>query len=207
MSEILEMARQHCAQVATLHLTHLASPFGGRPGQELLMRYYDAVCDGRGAVGFVAASQDRVVGYICGVWDPVVVRRRVLRESLPGLMGWAALQVLQRPALLLDLWKRFAASSASQEISPGAGQQTGGYELRPIVVAPNARGSGVAAKLVQALQKDASARGFSQIYLFTEMDNSIARRFYSRLGFVQTGEGLRSGVLYLRYELPIPGAN
>lgn len=60
----------------------------------------------------------------------------------------------------------------------------GEYELRPIAVAAEFRGQGVAERLLMRLVDDAQNRGFHSIILKTEVDNGRANAFYVKRGFV-----------------------
>ncbi|WUV11018.1 GNAT family N-acetyltransferase [Amycolatopsis sp. NBC_01488] len=55
-------------------------------------------------------------------------------------------------------------------------------------VAPQARGRGVAARLIDAVREAAEEAGAEAIGLHVFEGNDRARRVYERLGFVLTGE-------------------
>ncbi|WP_185972586.1 GNAT family N-acetyltransferase [Georgenia yuyongxinii] len=83
-------------------------------------------------------------------------------------------------------------------------------QLVSMWVAPEARRSGVARALVEAVLDAAAAEGAERLTLFVVHDNEAARRLYEQLGFVATGEvqelppdALRSEA---RYALPLPSA-
>jgi ribosomal protein S18 acetylase RimI-like enzyme len=54
-------------------------------------------------------------------------------------------------------------------------------------VRPEARGAGVADRLVTAVLAHASAAGADQVTLWVATGNGRARAFYQRMGFVPTG--------------------
>lgn len=184
-----------CSQVAELHVTCLRTPFGGRAGLELLTRYYRIVALEAGACGYLVRHQDRILGFVCGIWQPNALRQLLLRSQWAGLVWWGIWQGLARPSLVADLIGRLIGSP-DKALSPG-------YELRPIVVAPQARRMGIARLLLNALLEDARQRGFDRIFLFTEEDNLAAQAFYGSTGFYLVGRTTKSGVRYLRYERPV----
>ncbi len=187
-----------CNQVAQLHQSYLNTSFYGQPGKTLLALYYRAICREQGATGYVSVNQDnRIIGFVCGVWDSQQVRDALIRHSWAPLAFWGAMQVLIRPSLLMNFLSRYQAPKTPQDAKPE-------YELRPIVVAPEARGSGLANRLVQTLLQDAKQRGFSKICLFTEPDNLPANRFYQKFGFALAGETTRNGQIFRRYEYSTP---
>ncbi len=193
---ITEIQIEHCADLAKLHLTHLRTPFRGKPGEALLKHYYQAICKGKGACGYIVQQDGQILGYVCGVWDPALLQKTMLRHFWFQLGFWALLQILLRPALVIDFLSRFRKAD---KIS---GSNEPGYELRPIVVVPEARGTGIASALVKKLISDADQRGYSKIHLYTERDNLAANSFYRKFGFALVRQETRAGEVYLHYELP-----
>jgi len=59
--------------------------------------------------------------------------------------------------------------------------------LEDMVVRPELRGSGLGSRLLAAAIDHARDHGFLRITLLTDKDNSGARRFYQRNGFVESG--------------------
>lgn len=195
---IVPLKPHHSAAVAQLHLNYLRSPFAGRPGLRLLQANYQAIAAGTGACGFVAeADNGQPVGYICGVWDWALVRKTLIRNYWLPLALWGALQIIYKPGLFISLLQRVGQPTGTNQ------PKLDGYELRPIVVAPAAQGTGVAAELVNTLLMDAGRRGFQSIYLFTEPDNAAANTFYQKTGFQMTGTIAREGIMYNRYECSV----
>lgn len=192
---ILPLSQHHCPEVARLHLDHLRTRFRGRPGLELLAVYYEALVQSEGGCGFVAEQAGRVAGYVCGIWEPAAVRETLLKERWLSLIVWGLAQVLVRPRFTCDLAGRLAGSGSRSE---PAGL---GYELRPIVVAPAARGAGLGVQLVQVLVQDAAWRGFDRVSVYAEEGNTAAAACYRKAGFRLAGQEMRSGEVYMRYEV------
>jgi ribosomal protein S18 acetylase RimI-like enzyme len=191
---------EHCRAVARLHLENLRTSFRGRPGIKLLMCYYDTLTNTEGACGYVAEKDKDVAGYICGVWDSEKVKAALLKRHRIKLLFWGALQVLIYPPVLLRLARRLTNSINTSENDDMLSHA--GYELRPIVVAPNYRGTAVARQLVQKLIQDAAGRGFGQLFLYTETDNAAANAFYRKAGFIHVStHHIKQKAAYLRYEI------
>jgi ribosomal protein S18 acetylase RimI-like enzyme len=182
MTEIVTLTSKHSLSAANLHLQCLSTPFKGLAGRQLLCSYYKAVARGNGAVGYVAQEGDQVLGYVCGVWAPSKLRITLLKTQWPALIFWGLTSVLLNPELL-----DYFVLRLHQTIARDAYPATPGYELRPIVVAPAARGIGLATRLVERLMLDARNRGFEYMHLFVESDNTTAQSFYQKMGFVKTG--------------------
>ena len=191
---ITPLGSRHLSQVASLHLRHLPTGFQGRPGQRLLGAYYAAVRKGTGASGFVAEQEGRVVGYVCGVWSPSALFSTVLRRHWRTWMFWGVAHAVLHPGVVPAVASRVRGSSAGAEVTDGT------YELRPIVVAQPARGTGVAADLVEALLADARRRGFRRVHLVTRADNAAAQAFYRKVGFRRVSPLSRPDGDWARYE-------
>ena len=183
MNTIVPLAQSHCPEVARLHLDYLRTGFRGRPGLELLAAYYEALVQSEGGCGFVTEQAGQVAGYVCGVWEPAAVWRTLLRARWLALVCWGLAQVAVRPRILTELVGRLMGS-AGGSASPGVG-----YELRPIVVAPAVRGTGIGFQLVHVLLEDAVQRGFERVYLYAEEDNAAANALYRKVGFRLASRG------------------
>ena len=110
-------------------------------------------------------------------------------------MFWGVAHAVLHPGVVPAVASRVRGSSAGAEVTDGT------YELRPIVVAQPARGTGVAADLVEALLADARRRGFHRMHLVTRADNAAAQAFYHKVGFRRVGSALsRPDGAWARYE-------
>jgi len=111
------------------------------------------------------------------------------------------LQAVAKPVLISDFLTRFQppAKSSNQAIN--------GYQLRPIVVVPASRGTGLASELVQTLLRDAARRGYSKIFLYTEAENIPANKFYTKFGFNFVNQESHSKQIYRRYEYKLAGVH
>lgn len=60
-------------------------------------------------------------------------------------------------------------------------------EIGAVFVRPQARGTGLAARLMQHLEAHAAATGVTQLELYVESSNTVAQRFYGKLGYEKFG--------------------
>lgn len=193
MISIRHLSPKDSLSLSRLHLQNLNTFFVGKPGLQLLSLYYKVIALGRGSCGFVAEQDGRIVGFVCGIWDPKKVRSTLLKKYFFLLIFWAFIQIMVKPVLLksfLGRFERVPSNSTNEE-----------FELRPIVVVSEARGTGLSLQLLRNLLNSAQEQGFPQIFLVTEENNTSANRFYQRSGFQLKDKANRNGIKYNRYEI------
>lgn len=85
----------------------------------------------------------------------------------------------------LDLWWQAA------EDSPSAQQHLAGHaELNGIVVLPEYRSQGIGTRLIAAAEQMARERGFREVCVGVDIENTRARSLYERLGYRDWGHGV-----------------
>jgi len=198
--DINPLTPEVCDQVAHLHMLYLPTPFSGRAGSELLTRYYLAICSHQGANGFVALDDGSLAGFICGVWNASEVQSTLLRSYGIQMAWWGLCQLLAEPTLIDKFISRFFTIRIHAPIAE-TNNESNQLELRPIVVIPEVRGTGVAQQLINRLIEDAQERGFRTIYLYTEPFNFPAQRLYTKVGFQEIGYRILRSAEYIYFEL------
>lgn len=193
MIKIESIQPENCKWIAQLHLSNLRTPFCGRGGKGILECYYQALSHQAGACGFVAKESNKIVGYVCGIWEPKLLRRELFRSQWLKLGWWIIIQAINKPSVFFNLIRRYQNSTSIED-------EGSAYELRPIVVLPEYRRKGVAGLLLNILIEDAARRGFDRIILYTEDDNIAAQSFYIKEKFNLVTKVSRNGTIYHRYE-------
>lgn len=191
MLEIEPMTVDHTTTVAKLHLNNLRTAYRGNSGLMLLKYYYETLALSGGASGYVAVMDDFVKGYICGVWDHRIIKKALLKNYWIHLAIWGTIQLLFNPSIILP------AANNNRRTNNRADS---GYELRPIVVSPEMRGIGLASQLVNSILIDAEKRRYKSIFLYTEEDNFMAIKFYTKFGFHLVSKHPAQKATYLRFE-------
>jgi ribosomal protein S18 acetylase RimI-like enzyme len=111
----------------------------------------------------------------------------VSRETGQAEASWRA-RIAARPWFLAWHHDQPAGLVAMfPEPTEPAGQTTPDWHLVSMWVRPEARGTGVAGRLVTAVLAHATAAGAAQVTLWVAISNDRARAFYQRMGFVPTG--------------------
>ncbi len=190
---VVPLRAEHSAAVARLHMQNLSSVFAGIGGARVLAAYYRAIGLERGGGGFVAQAGDRVVGYVCGVWDVGLLRRSVVAGCSLGDLAALGAWLASHP---LCAWRAHGARPRGSCACPS-------YELRPLVVAADMRGRGIATSLVRRLLEDATQRRAARVHLYVDSGNKAAQAFYKASGFSEAGMLLIAGRPYVRCELAV----
>ena len=118
-----------------------------------------------------------------------------VKTQWPTLALWGPASVLLRPQLMASFVHRLGRPAEESVDDPLVS-----FELRPLVVHPAARGTGLASRLTERLMHDARSRGFERMHLFVEIDNQVAQAFYRKMRFAVTGNTQHDGNLMVRYE-------
>ena len=198
MIAIRALASSDIPIISELHVRYLRTTFAGAPGMKLLSYYYQQVADRVGSCGFVAERNGEIMGFICGVWEPQSLHNSLIRKCWLGVIISTIHLTVSEPQRALRFLSRIRAKEN--------GQDGEGFELRPIVLVPKARGTGVASRLVNALLREARRMGYCKVYLWAEADNVAANRFYRKVGFKPLGGDNHHGNLSTKLEKPLAQA-
>jgi ribosomal protein S18 acetylase RimI-like enzyme len=105
-------------------------------------------------------------------------------RQFPNFLAWQGGEPVGLAAGFAEL--PAAQPPADQPGEPGAAGSPG-WHLVSMWVSPQARGSGVAGRLVQAVCAAAQADGATSVRLWVTDSNPRAQAFYQRMGFHRTG--------------------
>jgi GNAT superfamily N-acetyltransferase len=78
-------------------------------------------------------------------------------------------------------------SLAEGALVPAAAPPPGHAKVWQLFVRPRWHGTGLAAELLRAVEREATERGFARMALWTPRDSGRARRFYEREGWTPSG--------------------
>jgi len=192
-------ARLHVQVFPRFPTTHL--------GIRFCTKFYRAYVERADTVCFGAWKQNELVGLVVG--GPESIEQDIKRElQVAGVLALAC-----RPWLLFKgfIWQRIRRLEGGSGPSPveatvsskPAGQT---IKLVNIGVSRQARGEGIAKKLIEVFVNESARRGFVQAILVVDDDNTTARKLYERQGWRQVLEAPIGG-RSLRYAIDIPLAN
>nr|WP_277749327.1 GNAT family N-acetyltransferase [Solirhodobacter olei] len=144
------------------------------------MLLYEAIDANPNTVLLVDERQGMVMGFVAGGNSMGTIYRSLLRRPLA--LGFALAPHLVRPGTLRGIVELISRSRAVDRRDGTAIPVLPSHELFSIVVAPSARGTGVAETLINALSDHFRAQAVGAFRIVVGAALSPAHRFYLRMG-------------------------
>jgi ribosomal protein S18 acetylase RimI-like enzyme len=166
--------------VVKLHQTAMGYSFNSRLGEKHLAYLYSLLQQDETCLVTVAIADEKVLGVVSAVLTPQRFKERIF--SSMSLLRWmsVASRLMIQPSLWPELWQDRALDRPvmykNMEVKPA---------LIAIAVDESARQTGVGRALVQSVDDFFRQLSQSFYHLDTRVDNTTARAFYQRLGFVE----------------------
>jgi ribosomal protein S18 acetylase RimI-like enzyme len=168
-ADLQEVVEVHLASFPGFFLTFLGRRF-------LTLLYEQMQHDDEGVV-LVAASADRIAGFVAGVRHQGGFYQRLIARKKWAFARAAFWAVLRRPAILPRLVRALRRPAEAQRSAAAAC-------LMSIAVRPEAAGQRIGQQLVRAFCGEMWQRGAPAVCLTTDRDsNELTNRFYQQLGF------------------------
>ena len=195
MVKIARVTEASLEAVVEIHLAAFPEYMNAQLGRGYLKAFLRGFLRRTDTVAVLALSESgQALGYIAGA--PLEMLPEMGRALLPS----AALAVCLRPWLLVSPRIR---STAWQRIASGFGRRNEPkaapllpmptLSLVSVGVDPQARGRSVGEQLMKAFEQEARARGCASLRLSVYPENTAARRFYERHGWVPFEGALPEG--------------
>ena len=174
---IRPMRKEDVPVVVEIHLASFPGFFLSILGSRFLARLYLSILTDDRGIAFVAAENDRLVGFVAGVTRQEGFYKSLVRHHLVAF-GFASVgPLLRRPNILGRLARALRRSAEAAESSAEAC-------LMSIAVSPTTEGRGVGRALVDAFGRALVERGIDAFCLTTDRDNNDrTNRFYLSTGF------------------------
>lgn len=175
-------------RVADLHTEGIPQGFLSQLGPQLLELLYEGIAEAPRSGIWVTTRSEKVVGFICGTLDVHRCYRAVLLRRGPRLV-WRIVPELVK----ISTWKQvfetllYPLREIGQTTSkgdPSTAKAEPTAELLSIAVAREARGSGAAHRLVEAMETAFRQWGHTGPYrVVTVSSDPRSNAFYRKLGF------------------------
>ncbi|NLX15213.1 MAG: GNAT family N-acetyltransferase [Phycisphaerales bacterium] len=199
--EIIPMTPSHVDEVARLHQRCFPDYFLTHLGQTFLRRYYLEFCRHSTDYALVACCKtgDPVAGVVVGSADAQAHFRSLYRRNMllfAPLVGW---RVIVDSTIRRAIWQRMAhLRAAARSVIPGFRKPASAplsdkgpknqcpMRLLGIAVAPEYRGSGLAARLTECFETLLRQAGHPRVGLSVLPENQRAIAFYRKTGWQVT---------------------
>ncbi len=171
------LSRDQLGQVARLHRAEVSEGFLSSLGEPVLRMLYEHIASSRRCGLFVAYAgpdTDQPIGYICGTVDASALYREFLVHR-----WWVALPTLV-PKLLSP--SRIRRALETLRYPRHADVELPRAEIINFVVAPVARGRGVAAALFGCLMEWFDAQGCAAVKIVTGEQQVRGHGLYTKVG-------------------------
>jgi len=187
---LVPMMPRHLRQVVDVHMRGFPNFFLTFLGPVFVREVYRSFLTDPAGSGFVAedTGTGKVLGVVVGALTPAGYFKRLLKRRWWMFCLASTSAILKRPTVVRRL---FRALFYRGDSPPGPQRSL----LVSIVVAPEARGSGVGRALMEAWLADVRQQGSPGCFLATDAhDNETVNRFYQKAGWklestYQTPEG------------------
>jgi hypothetical protein len=188
--EIRPIGYNQIQDVVTLHLNFLETNFINNISSSNLLRYYyNSLINLKENIAHYSMVDDNIVGYICFVRSLRNIYLKMIKEynvlfainyvaNMPTQPKIFYRDVINR---LLTLGKNIRQRTSIENHDLDKNKKEI-YELRPIVVVPMHRGSGLAHLLIERAEQDLLNKGENRYFLRVYRTNQRAINFYRKVG-------------------------
>ncbi len=172
---------QDAAEVARLHIQGINTGFISSLGSEFVISLYKAITRDRSSFSFVAEENGRILGFTAFTADlGKLYRAIVLKKGL-----WFVLLLAGKMFSLKRLRKVFQTLFYPGRMKKMALPRA---ELLSIVVAEEARGEGLAGRLIEKGLEECERRGIDSVKVMVGAGNEPANNLYLKCGFKPVGQ-------------------
>ena len=188
-------------EVARLHARCFEGYFLTALGRKFLRRYYLEFCRHSSDYAIVASSKAGrdIVALVVGTADAEAHFRKFYRRNLPFIALLIFLRLFDSPLIRSDIWKRLnhmraalrsvvpgLRRPASSSLSDNGPAEQCPVRLLGIAVAPEQRGSGLAALAMAGYEEVLRRARHKRVGLSVLLDNERAVAFYRKNGWSET---------------------
>jgi len=174
--EITALLPAHAACVAELHIRGIGTGFISSLGADFVTQLYRCIAESPHGCGLVAVRDGNVVGFVA-----FATSLNRLYLSVIATKGIRFAFMLAPRPLCLQRLKRVFETLFYPARTKGKGLPAA--ELLAIAVAPEARGKGIARRLVQEGFRMCRQRGITRLKVLVGADNAAANNLYQKCGF------------------------
>lgn len=194
--------KQHLAEIINVHQRSFGASFSTLMGKGFLEKMYGYPLKNSKTFGTVAKRNGKVVGVVLGTEDPSAHRKNFFSDNFFTCIKSVSKAFLKDPSLikvslkkknlLNDVNKAVLSKFKKSSKIEGSTLAKKKSTLLSICVLEECRGSNVAADLVDIFIETSKHRGCDQATLSVQAENIRAVKFYEKLDWQPTWEGVNS---------------
>lgn len=185
---IREITVQDAPVVAALHIEGISTGFISSLGTDFVTALYEAIAQNKSGFGFVAQENERAVGFVAFTTNINELYKSVIAKSGPKFAFLLAGKMFSLRRIKKVLETLFYPSRIKKMKLPSA-------ELLSIVVAPEERGKGLAAQLLQKGSQECVNRQIDKVKVLVGAGNKPANKLYLKCGFELVGQIKNHGIM------------
>jgi ribosomal protein S18 acetylase RimI-like enzyme len=185
---ITALSPEHAEQVAKLHISGIYKGFISSLGTDFVTALYCAIAESKHSICMVAVKDNRVLGFAA-----FTTNLHDLYRSLIFKRGLKFFLILFRRMLSLGTVKKifetlFYPARIKKMNLPEA-------EFLSMAIADEARGKGLATKLVRRGFDECAKLGVKELKIFARVDLQAINSMYKKLGFKLAGQMKNHGIV------------
>jgi len=181
MMQIERLKKEFVTDIAQLHYRGIPTGFLSSLGPKFLSALYDAIAQSDNAFGFVARENQRTLGFIAFTDNLSRLYKSVIKQNFfrfsfllaRKLLRWSRIKKVFQTLLYPGKTKKLDLPAA---------------ELLAIVISEQARGRGLASRLMQAGLDECKRRNLDKVKILVAAENLPANKLYYKSGFVLLGQ-------------------
>lgn len=162
--------------IAVLHVGGINTGFLSSLGEKFVGALYEAIGNSPEGFCFVAEENGKILGFVAFTESVGSLYKSVLKKNFIKFSMILAAKMLSWQRIKRVFQTLMYPSRISESDLPKA-------ELLSIAVSPQARGKGVARKLIDAGFEECRRRGIDRVKVMVAAQNDAANRLYQKCGF------------------------
>ncbi len=185
--EIVQLRPEHARQVAKLHISGIGTGFLSSLGADFVSALYREIAKSRYGFGFVAKKGEHIVGFAAFTTDIDALYRSVIFKGGFKFAFSLAFKMFSFKTAKKVFETLIYPTRIEKLNLPSA-------EFLSMVISEEARGRGLATRLVKKGFEQSARRGVKELKIFAAVEIEAINKMYEKLGFKLAGQMDNHGI-------------
>lgn len=186
--KIVTLLPEHTEQVAKLHISGIATGFISSLGTDFVKALYCAIAESRYSVCLVAVQDNKVLGFALFTTNLHDLYKSLIFKRGPKFFLLLCSRIFSVSTVKKIFETLFYPARIKKMNLPQA-------EFLSMAIADEARGKGLATKLVRRGFEECAKLGVKELKIFAAVDIQAINNMYKKLGFQLVGQMENHGVV------------